>query len=101
MSKSEEAEMEIYQQIRSLDARSQEVIYKNISCLKRNMVAYGKRLAGIEDAYGSKKKTNDLETEIYKLISKLDARQQNIIKSNIKQIKFGFTYFGRKIAYEK
>ena len=44
-SKTEELEMEIYQQIRSLDKRQQTIIYENIRKIKFNMIQYGKLLA--------------------------------------------------------
>ena len=44
-SKTDELEMEIYQQIRSLDKRQQTIIYENIRKIKFNMIQYGKLLA--------------------------------------------------------
>ena len=44
-SKTEELEMEIYQQIRGLDKRQQTIIYENIRKIKFNMIQYGKLLA--------------------------------------------------------
>lgn len=44
-SKTEELEMEIYQQIRGLNARQQRIIYENIRKIKFNMIQYGKLLA--------------------------------------------------------
>ena len=43
--KTEELEMEIYQQIRSLNKRQQTIIYENIRKIKFNMIQYGKLLA--------------------------------------------------------
>ena len=96
MSKTDELEMEIYQQISGLDSKKQEIIYKDIGMIKRNMVGYGQLMAGKEDAGFSKRKTSDLEMEIYKTIQTLQPRSQNIIKDNLKKIKFNLTYFGRK-----
>lgn len=39
-SKTEELEMEIYQQIRGLDKRQQTIIYENIRKIKFNMIQY-------------------------------------------------------------
>lgn len=46
MSKTDELELEIYQQIRSLTPRQQRIIYDNIKKIKFNMLQYGKTLAG-------------------------------------------------------
>jgi hypothetical protein len=100
-SKTEELEFEIYQQIQSLDASKQTTIYKNIRSIKFNMIGYGQLLAGKDDAKFGKKKTSALEAEIFKLISCLEPRRQNIIKDNLKKIKFNLTYYGRKSATEQ
>lgn len=100
-SKTEELEFEIYQQIQSLDASKQTTIYKNIRSIKFNMIGYGQLLAGKDDAKFGKKKTSVLEAEIFKLISCLEPRRQNIIKDNLKKIKFNLTYYGRKSATEQ
>jgi hypothetical protein len=100
-SKTEELEFEIYQQIQSLDASKQTIIYKNIRSIKFNMIGYGQLLAGKDDAKFGKKKTSVLEAEIFKLISTLEVRRQNIIKDNLKKIKFNLTYYGRKSATEQ
>ena len=100
-SKTEELEFEIYQQIQSLDASKQTTIYKNIRSIKFNMIGYGQLLAGKDDAKFGKKKTSMLEVEIFKLISCLEPRRQNIIKDNLKKIKFNLTYYGRKSATEQ
>jgi hypothetical protein len=100
-SKTEELEFEIYQQIQSLDASKQTIIYKNIRSIKFNMIGYGQLLAGKDDAKFGKKKNSVLEAEIFKLISTLEVRRQNIIKDNLKKIKFNLTYYGRKSATEQ
>jgi len=100
-SKTEELEFEIYQQIQSLNANKQAIIYKNIRSIKFNMIGYGQLLAGKDDAKFGKKKTSVLEAEIFKLISGLEARRQNIIKDNLKKIKFNLTYYGRKTVSEQ
>ena len=100
-SKTEELEFEIYQQIQSLDASKQTTIYKNIRSIKFNMIGYGQLLAGKDDAKFGKKKTSVLEAEIFKLISCLEPRRQNIIKDNLKKIKFNLTYYGKKSATEQ
>lgn len=100
-SKTEELEFEIYQQIQSLNASKQTTIYKNIRSIKFNMIGYGQLLAGKDDAKFGKKKTSVLEAEIFKLISCLEPRRQNIIKDNLKKIKFNLTYYGRKSATEQ
>jgi hypothetical protein len=101
MSKSEELEFEIYQQVSGLGPEAQAIVYKNLNSIKFNMISYGKLLAGKEDVKFGKRKTADLEAEIFKVISKLEARRQNIIKDNLKKIKFNLTYFGRKQATEQ
>ena len=83
MSKSEELEFEIYQQVSGLDPEAQAIVYKNLNSIKFNMISYGKLLAGKEDVKFGKRKTTDLEAEIFKVISKLEARRQNIIKENL------------------
>jgi hypothetical protein len=100
-SKTEELEFEIYQQIQSLDASKQTIIYKNIRSIKFNMIGYGQLLAGKDEAKFGKKKPSVLEAEIFKLISTLEVRRQNIIKDNLKKIKFNLTYYGRKSATEQ
>ena len=45
MSKTEELEFEIYQQIKGLTPRQQRIIYENLSKIKFNMIQYGKMLA--------------------------------------------------------
>lgn len=56
MSKTDELEMEIYQQIKGLTPRQQNIIYENIRKIKFNMIQYGKVLAGGGDgSYGDKK----------------------------------------------
>ena len=100
-SKTEELEFEIYQQIQGLDKAKQTIIYKNIRSIKFNMIGYGQLLAGKDDAQFGKNKTSVLETEIFKLISGLEARRQNIIKDNLKKIKFNLTYYGRKTVSEQ
>ena len=100
-SKTEELEFEIYQQIQSLDASKQTTIYKNIRSIKFNMIGYGQLLAGKDDAKFGKKKTSMLEVEIFKLISCLEPRRQNIIKDNLKKIKFNLAYYDRKSATEQ
>ena len=100
-SKTEELEFEIYQQIQSLDASKQTSIYRNIRSIKFNMIGYGQLLAGKDDAKFGKKKTSVLEAEIFKLISCLEPRRQNIIKDNLKKIKFNLTYYGKKSATEQ
>ena len=45
MSKTEELELEIYQQIKSLEPRQQRIIYDNIKQIKSNMIRYGKLIA--------------------------------------------------------
>lgn len=100
-SKTEELEFEIYQQIQGLDSSDQAIIYKNIRSIKFNMISYGQLLAGKDDAKFGKKKTSVLESEIFKAISGLEPRKQNIIKDNLKKIKFNLTYYGRKSASEQ
>ena len=100
-SKTEELEFEIYQQIQGLDSSDQAIIYKNIRSIKFNMIGYGQLLAGKDDAKFGKKKTSVLESEIFKVISGLEPRRQNIIKDNLKKIKFNLTYYGRKSASEQ
>jgi hypothetical protein len=100
-SKTEELEFEIYQQIQGLDSSDQAIIYKNIRSIKFNMIGYGQLLAGKDDAKFGKKKTSVLESEIFKAISGLEPRRQNIIKDNLKKIKFNLTYYGRKSASEQ
>ena len=100
-SKTEELEFEIYQQIQGLDSSDQAIIYKNIRSIKFNMISYGQLLAGKDDAKFGKKKTSVLESEIFKAISGLEPRRQNIIKDNLKKIKFNLTYYGRKSASEQ
>lgn len=46
MSKTEELELEIYQQIKGLTPRQQRIIYNNLRQIKANMIRYGKLLAG-------------------------------------------------------
>jgi hypothetical protein len=55
-SKTEELEMEIYQQIRGLNARQQRIIYENIRKIKFNMIQYGKLLATGREEYLPKKR---------------------------------------------
>jgi len=100
-SKTEELEFEIYQQIQGLDSSDQAIIYKNIRSIKFNMIGYGQLLAGKDDAKFGKKKTSVLESEIFKAISGLEPRRQNIIKDNLKKIKFNLTYYGRKSVSEQ
>ena len=45
MSKTDELELEIYQQIKSLEPRQQRIIYNNIKQIKSNMIRYGKLIA--------------------------------------------------------
>ena len=45
MSKTDELELEIYQQIKSLEPRQQRIIYDNIKQIKSNMIRYGKLIA--------------------------------------------------------
>lgn len=45
MSKTDELELEIYQQIKSLEPRQQRIIYDNIKQIKSNMIRYGKFIA--------------------------------------------------------
>ena len=45
MSKTEELEFEIYQQIKGLTPRQQRIIYENLKKIKFNMIQYGKMLA--------------------------------------------------------
>lgn len=44
-SKTEDLEMEIYQQIKALTPRQQRIIYDNLRKIKFNMIQYGKFLA--------------------------------------------------------
>ena len=55
-SKTEELEMEIYQQIRGLNARQQRIIYENIRKIKFNMIQYGKLLVTGREEYLPKKR---------------------------------------------
>ena len=55
MSKTDELELEIYQQIKSLEPRQQRIIYDNIKQIKSNMIRYGKLIAsGKSDFLGGK-----------------------------------------------
>jgi hypothetical protein len=51
MSKTEELEMEIYQQIKGLTVRQQRIIYNNLRQIKANMIRYGKLLATGREEY--------------------------------------------------
>lgn len=55
MSKTEELEMEIYQQIKGLTPRQQRIIYDNLRQIKSNMIRYGKLLATGCSEFSSKK----------------------------------------------
>jgi hypothetical protein len=55
-SKTEELEMEIYQQIRGLDKRQQTIIYENIRKIKFNMIQYGKLLATGKEEFSRRRR---------------------------------------------
>lgn len=55
MSKTEELEFEIYQQIKGLNPRQQRIIYDNLRQIKANMIRYGKLLATGNADFSSKK----------------------------------------------
>ena len=55
-SKTEELEMEIYQQIRGLNARQQRIIYENIRKIKFNMIQYGKLLATGKEEFSRRRR---------------------------------------------
>ena len=48
MSKTEELEFEIYQQIKGLSPRQQRIIYDNLRRIKSNMIRYGKLLQQVK-----------------------------------------------------
>ena len=54
MSKTEELELEIYQQIKSLEPRQQRIIYDNIKQIKSNMIRYGKLIASGKSDFKSR-----------------------------------------------
>ena len=51
MSKTDELELEIYQQIKSLEPRQQRIIYDNIKQIKSNMIRYGKLIANCKSDF--------------------------------------------------
>lgn len=55
MSKTEELEFEIYQQIKGLTTRQQNIIYNNLKQIKLNIIRYGKLLATGQSEYKYKK----------------------------------------------
>ena len=55
MSKTEELEFEIYQQIKGLTPRQQRIIYDNLRQIKANMIRYGKLLATGQSEFPSKR----------------------------------------------
>ena len=55
MSKTEELEMEIYQQIRGLNPRQQRIVYDNLRRIKSNMIRYGKLLATGKEEFPRRK----------------------------------------------
>ena len=55
MSKTEELEFEIYQQIKGLSPRQQRIIYDNLRQIKSNMICYGKLLATGKEEFSRRK----------------------------------------------
>lgn len=55
MSKTEELEFEIYQQIKGLSPRQQRIIYDNLIRIKSNMIRYGKLLATGKEEFPRRK----------------------------------------------
>ena len=55
MSKTEELEFEIYQQIKGLSPRQQRIIYDNLRRIKSNMIRYGKLFATGKEEFPRRK----------------------------------------------
>ena len=55
MSKTEELEFEIYQQIKGLSPRQQRIIYDNLRQIKSNISRYGKLLATGKEEFPRRK----------------------------------------------